>query len=142
MTDAGDSASAGDVPTSFGVFKPVGYVMMGLPTQSQSDALVLALHGAGWQGSSVLNFTPRETAAELQALLDNASAMAGQKLYGRRAAVAKPGEVRSQPQASNRLLNPSSGRSIPHWHQCQVQRLPRVARADRRAWQAATPPHA
>ena len=77
MSDASDIASAGDVPTSFGVFKPVGYVMVGLPTQSQSDALVLALRGAGWLNSSVLHFTPRETITELQALVDNASAMAG-----------------------------------------------------------------
>ena len=75
--DARDTASADNVPTSFGVFKPVGYVMVGLPTQNQSDALVIALHGAGWLGASVLHFTPRESIAELHALVNNASSVAG-----------------------------------------------------------------
>ena len=75
--DAGDTMAVDGAPTSFGVFKPVGYVMMGLPTQSQSEALVVALQGAGWQGSAVLHFTPRESTSELEAMVDNASAVAG-----------------------------------------------------------------
>lgn len=75
--DAGDAMAVDGAPTSFGVFKPVGYVMMGLPTQSQSEALVVALQGAGWQGSAVLHFTPRESTSELEAMVDNASALAG-----------------------------------------------------------------
>ena len=74
---ASDTVVVADVPTSFGVFKPVGYVMIGLPTQGQSDALVAALHGSGWQGAAVLHFTPRETTAELEAMVDNAGALAG-----------------------------------------------------------------
>lgn len=33
-------ASVEQVPTSFGVFKPVGWVMIGLPTQAQADKAV------------------------------------------------------------------------------------------------------
>ena len=83
VTDAADAADASatvsvdDMPTSFGVFKPVGYVMMGLPTQRQSDALAGALQGAGWQGTAVLHFAPSETTAELEAMVDSASALAG-----------------------------------------------------------------
>ena len=75
--DAGDTMAVDGAPTSFGVFKPVGYVMMGLPTQRQSDALAGALQGAGWQGSAVLHFAPSETTAELEAMVDSASALAG-----------------------------------------------------------------
>ena len=68
---------ADDVPTSFGVFKPVGHLMIGLPTQAQADALVSALQGAGWPSHEVRQFMPRESVAELEALVDNAGAMAG-----------------------------------------------------------------
>lgn len=72
-----DAAEADDLPTSFGVFKPVGHLMVGLPTQAQLDALVLALHAAGWPETAVRQFSPRESVAELQAMVDNASSLAG-----------------------------------------------------------------
>ncbi|OYU75378.1 MAG: hypothetical protein CFE45_32880, partial [Burkholderiales bacterium PBB5] len=62
---------------SFGTFKPVGNVMVGLPTQVQAIALASALHDAGWPGTGVLHFTPKEEVHELQALVDNAGAMSG-----------------------------------------------------------------
>ena len=71
------TAEADTLPTSFGVFKPVGYVMMGLPTQAQIDALVSALHGAGWPAPGVRQFAPRESVAELRAMVDNAGPLAG-----------------------------------------------------------------
>ena len=71
------AAEADALPVSFGVFKPVGYVMMGLPTQAQIDALVAALHGAGWPTSGVRQFSPRESVAELRAMVDNAGPLAG-----------------------------------------------------------------
>ena len=72
-----DAADADGLPTSFGVFKPVGHVMIGLPTQAQVDALVAALHDAGWLGSAVRQFSPRENVAELRAMVDNAGPLAG-----------------------------------------------------------------
>lgn len=72
-----DTMEAATLPTSFGTFKPVGHVMVGLPTQAQADALVLALHGAGWDPDGVLHFLPREGVTELQALVDNAGVLAG-----------------------------------------------------------------
>ena len=72
-----DAVAAESLPTSFGVFKPVGYVMMGLPTQPQADALVLALHGAGWPPAAVLHFATQESVDELQALVDQAGPLAG-----------------------------------------------------------------
>jgi hypothetical protein len=66
-----------DLPTSFGVFKPVGHVMVGLPTQGQTDTLVSALLAAGWASAEVRQFTPRDSVTELQALVDEAGPMAG-----------------------------------------------------------------
>ena len=51
--------------------------MMGLPVQAQADAHVAALHNAGWIGSAVRQFPPRESVAELQAMVDNAGTLAG-----------------------------------------------------------------
>ena len=72
-----DTIDADNVPTSFGVFKPVGYVMVGLPTQAQADGLEAALQAAGWPPGAMHHFVPRESVAELAAMVDNAGAMAG-----------------------------------------------------------------
>jgi hypothetical protein len=71
------TAEADGLPTSFGVFKPVGYVMIGVPTQAQLNELVSALHGAGWPASSVRQFSPQESVAELQAMVDKAGPLSG-----------------------------------------------------------------
>jgi len=72
-----DAAQAEALPTAFGVFKPVGHVMMGLPTQAQLDVLVAALRDAGRPISAMRQFSPVESAAELQAMVDNAGVLAG-----------------------------------------------------------------
>jgi hypothetical protein len=72
-----DTVAVERVPTSFGVFKPVGWVMVGVPTPAQADALALALGGPGAPSTAVLHFTPSETEAELQAMADHAGGMAG-----------------------------------------------------------------
>jgi hypothetical protein len=71
------AVSAQDMPTSFGVFKPVGWLMVGLPTQDQANAVVATLHNSGWHSTRVLHFTPNETIAELQGLIENAGPLAG-----------------------------------------------------------------
>ena len=72
-----NAAEADALPTSFGVFKPVGHVMTGLPTPAQVAALVAALHSAGWPGSALRQFSPRESVAELREMIENAGALAG-----------------------------------------------------------------
>ena len=71
---ASHAVDTDDLPTSFGVFKPVGHLMIGLPTQGQTDALVSALQGADWPSAEVRQFTPRESVAELEALVVDAEA--------------------------------------------------------------------
>ena len=76
-TDAIDTIDANSVPTSFGVFKPVGHLMVGVPAQAQADSLESALQAAGWPPAAMHHFVPRESVAELAAMVDNAGAMAG-----------------------------------------------------------------
>lgn len=66
-----------ELPTSFGTFKPVDHVMVGLPTVEQGRALRQALLGAGWADEELLPFAPRESVDEMQALIDHASGLAG-----------------------------------------------------------------
>jgi hypothetical protein len=76
-----DITAVQQVPTSFGVFKPVGWLMIGLPTQTLADGLVMALQaapdGSNWSSAEVLHFAPSETVAELEAMAEHAGAMAG-----------------------------------------------------------------
>ncbi len=65
------------LPTSFGTLKPVGHVLVALPTRPQQDILRTALLEDGWTAETVAEFTPRDSAQELEAMVDNASGMAG-----------------------------------------------------------------
>jgi hypothetical protein len=51
--------------------------MIGLPELAQVDALAAALKGAGWPDQSVRKFSPRESTAEFQAMVDHAGPLAG-----------------------------------------------------------------
>ncbi|MCV2352028.1 hypothetical protein [Paucibacter sp. Y2R2-4] len=70
-------ADAEALETSFGVFNPVGHVMTGAQTQDQIDALIQALHRAGWSPSALRQFSPHESRAEFQAMVDKAGPLAG-----------------------------------------------------------------
>lgn len=72
-----DTTSVNHMPTSFGVFKPTGWLMIGLPTQAQATALASTLHEHGCPPSDLLAFVPSETLPELQAMVDEAGSMAG-----------------------------------------------------------------
>lgn len=72
-----DRAEVAARPTSFGAFKPVGRLMIGVPTQALADTLRAALQDAGWAGAAVQPFTPSEGMAEWRAMVDNAGPLAG-----------------------------------------------------------------
>jgi hypothetical protein len=61
---------------SFGTFKPVGHVLIGIAGQGTTAALERALFRAGFE-SGLVWITPRESADELQALIEDASPLAG-----------------------------------------------------------------
>ena len=70
-----ETISKDALPTSFGAFNPIGHVMLGLP--GGENGLIAALHEAGWDDDAVLRFTPRESVAEFEAMVENASGAAG-----------------------------------------------------------------
>lgn len=56
VADAGDDDGAltrQALSTTFGMFKPVGHVMIGLPTAAEVDVLVSALQHAGWPAATL-----------------------------------------------------------------------------------------
>ena len=63
--------------TSFGTFKPVGHVMVGLPDRAALCALKQALQAPGVPGLPADELTPAESIDEMQALIDDASPLAG-----------------------------------------------------------------
>lgn len=63
--------------TSFGTFKPVGHVMVGLPSRAALRALKSALNEPGVAGQPADELTPSESVDEMQALIDGASPLAG-----------------------------------------------------------------
>jgi len=65
------SSTIGDVPTWFGLFKPVGWLMVGLPSPALADTLEQALLAAGWTDATVLRFNPGESLAQLRAMADD-----------------------------------------------------------------------
>jgi hypothetical protein len=66
-----------DLPTSFGTFKPVGHVMVGLPTLDALRAARAELRERGWPEDELVLFAPAESVEAMQALVDNASGLAG-----------------------------------------------------------------
>jgi hypothetical protein len=61
---------------SFGTFKPVGHVLIGMPGNGAIGELERALFRAGFD-TGLVWITPRESADELRALIDDASPLAG-----------------------------------------------------------------
>jgi hypothetical protein len=71
-----DMARFDRLPTSFGVFKPVGWLMVGVPTRVDADALATALAAAGWPAGALQLFTPSQVLPGLEAMLDNEGLLA------------------------------------------------------------------
>lgn len=67
---------------SFGVFKPVGHIVVSFPRADQAEAAFEALRGAGLAGGRVLRYTDREMLQHVDQDLANAGLLAsvGQEL--------------------------------------------------------------
>lgn len=72
-----DAVSAKALPTSHGVFKPVGHVMVGAPQPAQTQALIQVLHDAGWTHEAVLHFEPGDVIDTLKHMVDDAGPLSG-----------------------------------------------------------------
>ena len=69
-------------PTAYGVFKPVGHVLMSFADVAAADAAVLALHVGGFAGADIHRYSPQEMCAQAEHDIANASPLAtiGQEL--------------------------------------------------------------
>lgn len=67
---------------SFGVFKPVGHVVISLPGAAQADAAARALGQVGHDGAGLHRYTDREMLAQIEQDMQHASPLAavGQEL--------------------------------------------------------------
>ena len=63
-------------PTSFGVFKPVGHVLMSFATADQSDVSAKALLDTGFSESEIFRYSPVEMQAQAETDIEAASPMA------------------------------------------------------------------
>jgi hypothetical protein len=65
------------LPISFGVFKPVGHVVMALRSDSDLQAARQALQAQGFEAADLVAYTPREMIDQVDAEVPNASVLAG-----------------------------------------------------------------
>lgn len=64
------------VPTTFGVFKPVGHTLIAFLTEDELQSAVKALTALGFQDSSMVHYSAAEMAAQVDAELLAASPLA------------------------------------------------------------------
>jgi hypothetical protein len=64
-------------PTSFGVFKPVGYTLIAFHTEAELQSAVSALRVLGFSDSSMVHYDAAEMVAQVDAELLAASPLAG-----------------------------------------------------------------
>ncbi len=69
-------------PRAFGVFKPVGHVVVSFPSAERQDAAARALSDAGFADREVRRYTPEEMIAQIDEDLSHASPLSavGQEL--------------------------------------------------------------
>lgn len=68
---------AKDHSTSYGVFKPVGSVVVSFPSAADADAATADLSAAGIGASDITRYSPEEMTAQVEHDLANASALSG-----------------------------------------------------------------
>jgi len=64
-------------PKTFGVFKPVGHVVVALPTEADRHTAELTLAGAGFADDAITVYSPAQMIAQVEDNLAHASALAG-----------------------------------------------------------------
>ncbi len=63
-------------PTSFGVFKPVGHVLMSFATAAEADAAAKALRDTGFSEADIARYSPEEMQAQAEQDIRSADALA------------------------------------------------------------------
>jgi hypothetical protein len=65
------------VPISFGVFKPVGHIVMALRSSDDLQAAQRALQAEGFDAAALVAYTPQEMTDQVDAEVPHASVLAG-----------------------------------------------------------------
>lgn len=65
-----------DPPTSLGVFKPVGHILIAFRDEAQVQAAVIALLAQGFASAALVRYTPAEMTAQVNAQVAAASPLA------------------------------------------------------------------
>lgn len=71
-----DATSATDAPRSFGVFKPVGHVVISFPREDQADRAAQAFADLGLAPGAVRHYSDREMLRQIDADIATASPIA------------------------------------------------------------------
>ncbi len=66
-----------DMPQSFGVFKPVGHVVVAMPDDPSADAAIAALKASGFDSEDILYFSAAEEGDQMDLMLEHVSDFAG-----------------------------------------------------------------
>lgn len=72
-----DRIDRNELPTSFGAFKPVGYVVAGLPDDDIAKAVADALLAQGFELRDLIHYAVLEERNTMREMIDNASELAG-----------------------------------------------------------------
>jgi hypothetical protein len=64
-------------PTAYGVFKPVGHVVVALPTAADCDQAQQDMKAAGFVDADIVRFTPQQMIDQVEADLARASPLSG-----------------------------------------------------------------
>ncbi len=72
-----DRIKKDDLPTSFGAFKPVGYVVAALSDDAAAQQVVDALLESGFELRDLIQYALLDEHNQLRSLIDNASEVAG-----------------------------------------------------------------
>lgn len=72
-----DRIEKDDLPTSFGAFKPVGYVVAALRDDTAAQQVVEALLGEGFEQRDLIHYSLLDEQNKLREMIDNASDLAG-----------------------------------------------------------------
>lgn len=65
-----------NIPESFGVFKPVGHVVIAFRTANDLERAEAALHEQGFAASDIVRYTPAEMIDQVDAQVERASPLA------------------------------------------------------------------
>ena len=72
-----DRIDRDDLPTSFGAFKPVGYVVAGMPDDDSAKAASDALLAEGFEARDLISYGLLDERNTMREMIDNASELAG-----------------------------------------------------------------